>query len=165
MNLSADCSRCAALCCSAFAFEAGPDFGADKPAEQLCAHLGKDFGCTIHAERAARGYRGCIDYDCQGAGPAATGMFPPARADEDPALRRARYESFRIFRTIHALAATLRRSEIPEALRAQVMPQLDPDSGWTYPRLVAFDRSNQRSEILKRIAAELRPAARVPSES
>lgn len=68
LELSADCARCAALCCVAFTFDRSHAFAIDKKAGVPCPHLAAGARCAIHAERAARGFGGCIAYDCHGAG-------------------------------------------------------------------------------------------------
>ena len=159
MELQSDCTRCAGLCCAAFAFEPGPDFADDKPAGEACRHLTATHRCSIHAERTARGYGGCIGYECLGAGQEATALFPAAHADEPAALRRARFESFRILRTIHALAVALERPDMPTAAATELRAQLMPAEGWSYSGLLDFDRSEMRSSILARIAGALRQVA------
>lgn len=77
LDLLPDCGSCAALCCVATAFDAGEDFAIDKPAGARCPHLTNDHRCAIHAERAARGFRGCTAYDCHGAGPHVTRTLGP----------------------------------------------------------------------------------------
>lgn len=67
-SLKSECSRCAALCCVALSFEKGPKFAISKEAGTPCPNLGPDHKCTIHDDLAERGFQGCIDYDCAGAG-------------------------------------------------------------------------------------------------
>jgi uncharacterized protein YjbI with pentapeptide repeats len=67
-RLTADCSRCAALCCVALPFAASSDFAVDKPAGTPCHHLQPDFRCRIHDGLREAGYPGCTVYDCFGAG-------------------------------------------------------------------------------------------------
>lgn len=74
----ADCSACAALCCVLLPFDAGADFGHDKPAGKPCRHLsGRD--CRLHGELEAKGYPGCARYDCLGAGQRATALGAGAK--------------------------------------------------------------------------------------
>jgi hypothetical protein len=68
LELTADCARCAGLCCVAPAFARSADFAIDKPAGRACPHLAADFRCGIHDRLAERGFRGCVVYDCFGAG-------------------------------------------------------------------------------------------------
>lgn len=67
-ELSADCSRCFALCCVVPAFAASADFAIDKPAGQPCPNLRADFRCGIHERLRDKGFAGCTVYDCFGAG-------------------------------------------------------------------------------------------------
>lgn len=66
---ASDCSRCHGLCCTELYFSKCDGFPADKAAGVPCAHLSPDFRCGIHGELRARGLRGCMAYDCFGAGP------------------------------------------------------------------------------------------------
>ena len=66
--LSADCSACFALCCSALGFRRSADFPIDKAPGTPCQHVNTDHRCRIHDRLAAEGFRGCIAYDCFGAG-------------------------------------------------------------------------------------------------
>lgn len=75
VELRADCARCAALCCIALAFDRSSLFAIDKPAGQPCPNLNGCGRCSIHADRAHQGYRGCIDFDCFGAGQRVTQQF------------------------------------------------------------------------------------------
>jgi uncharacterized protein YjbI with pentapeptide repeats len=68
LELTADCSRCAGLCCVAPAFAKSSDFAIDKPAGRPCPHLRSDFRCEIHEHLAERGFPGCAVFDCFGAG-------------------------------------------------------------------------------------------------
>ena len=72
-TLSAECGRCRGLCCTELFFSKCDGFPADKAAGTPCAHLLPDYRCDIHGELAARGLKGCMAYDCFGAGQAACG--------------------------------------------------------------------------------------------
>lgn len=67
-TLTADCARCRGLCCVGLYFAAVDGFPADKAAGERCAHLLPDCRCDVHGELAARGMRGCVAFDCLGAG-------------------------------------------------------------------------------------------------
>ena len=75
-RVTADCTRCAGLCCIVDHFDAGPDFGHTKPAFTRCTHLDATNRCGIHADLAATGYTGCTAFDCHGAGPAVMAHVP-----------------------------------------------------------------------------------------
>ena len=72
MELTADCTRCVGLCCVVLPFSRSADFAFDKPAGTPCRHLAADARCGIHASLRESGMRGCVAYDCFGAGQSVT---------------------------------------------------------------------------------------------
>lgn len=97
-DLVADCASCAAICCTATAFDACEDFAFDKPVGVACSHLRRDGRCAIHDELAVRGFAGCAVYDCYGAGPRITRAFAGVRGGD-----RRRDAAFLILRVVHEL--------------------------------------------------------------
>jgi pentapeptide repeat protein len=67
-ELTADCSRCFALCCVLLPYSRTAGFGADKPGGVPCLQLADDDRCTIHADLRERGWPSCTVFDCFGAG-------------------------------------------------------------------------------------------------
>ncbi len=91
----ADCSRCAALCCVAFAFDKSEAFAIDKPADTPCPNLGPRNRCRIHDKRKAKGFSGCIGYDCAGAGQRVTqDLFDGRSWRDDLSLLQPMTEAF-----------------------------------------------------------------------
>jgi len=72
IDLNADCASCTALCCVAFELERSSSFAIDKPAGEPCANL-DGHRCSIHDELNERGFSGCAQFDCHGAGQRAHG--------------------------------------------------------------------------------------------
>ncbi|MGD2133221.1 MAG: hypothetical protein PVI23_10545 [Maricaulaceae bacterium] len=144
--LQADCTRCAALCCVAPAFDRSEDFGVDKPAATPCPHLAPDHRCAIHAERARAGFKGCIGYDCLGAGQRVTQEIFGGRSwREDASLLVPMSEAFGVVRRIHELRAMLEKAgeaQLSEnerdGLRA-LCDALEPVDGWSRETLAAAD--------------------------
>lgn len=77
-TLSIDCGNCSGLCCMALYCFQIDGFPADKPPGKACPHLQQDFRCGIHQQLAPRGLKGCMAYDCFGAGQVATQKFGAA---------------------------------------------------------------------------------------
>jgi hypothetical protein len=101
MDLRPDCSRCAALCCVALAFDRSEHFAFDKPAGRACRHLAVH-ACAIHDELEARGFGGCARYDCAGAGQRVTmEIFGGRSWRDDPALLRPMMDAFAAVRDAH----------------------------------------------------------------
>lgn len=67
-NLQANCKNCFGLCCAALCFSASEGFPTNKEAGQPCINLQSDFKCSVHTNLAERGLKGCIAFDCFGAG-------------------------------------------------------------------------------------------------
>ena len=111
VSLRADCARCAALCCVALAFDRSPLFGFDKPAGQPCRRLTPGGRCSIHAERQARGFGGCVAYDCLGAGQQVTqALFGGRSWRDDPGLLEPMMRAFASVKAARALIPLLREA-------------------------------------------------------
>ncbi|AKL96061.1 hypothetical protein CACET_c26160 [Clostridium aceticum] len=63
-----DCSKCSGLCCTALFFSKIDGFPENKKAGKPCTKLQSDYRCKIHHELEKRNMKGCIGYDCFGAG-------------------------------------------------------------------------------------------------
>jgi hypothetical protein len=72
VELVADCAKCVGLCCVLLPFQRSADFAFDKQAGETCRHLSAEHRCGIHARLLDEGMRGCVAYDCFGAGQAVT---------------------------------------------------------------------------------------------
>ena len=67
-KLSIDCSKCCGLCCIALYFSKSEGFPTDKDAGKPCINLMSDFRCSIHSKLVDCKMKGCLAYDCFGAG-------------------------------------------------------------------------------------------------
>jgi uncharacterized protein YjbI with pentapeptide repeats len=104
LELRADCTRCAGLCCVAPAFAKSSDFAIDKPAGRPCPNLGDDFRCGIHEQLAERGFHGCQVFDCFGAGQRITQeTFGGRDWRGDPAIAAPMFAALPIMRRLHEL--------------------------------------------------------------
>lgn len=63
-----DCENCCGLCCVALYFAKSEGFPNDKKAGIACHHLQADHKCKIYPQLAKLGLKGCMSYDCFGAG-------------------------------------------------------------------------------------------------
>lgn len=116
-ELTADCSRCAGLCCVAPSFAASSDFAISKAAGQRCRNLADDFGCAIHAQLRERGFPGCTVYDCFGAGQHVTQVTLGGRTwRQSPDLAGTMFTAFEVVRALHETLWYLTEAlELPEA--------------------------------------------------
>lgn len=67
-KLNIDCKNCSGLCCVSLYCAKTDGFPANKEAGTPCLYLDSDFSCTIHTKLSEKNYKGCIAYDCFGAG-------------------------------------------------------------------------------------------------
>lgn len=67
-RLISDCSRCSGLCCIALYCFQSDGFPQNKSIGKPCINLMSDFKCRIHNDLESMGMKGCIGYDCFGAG-------------------------------------------------------------------------------------------------
>ena len=100
-SLAIDCSSCAGLCCVSLYCAKVDGFPENKAAGVPCKYLEKDFRCRIHDSLKDRGLKGCIAYDCFGAGQKATEIFHSrGEWNENPGISD---EMFRVFHGIFQL--------------------------------------------------------------
>lgn len=164
-ELSADCSRCAALCCVFLAIDRGSKFALDKPAGLPCPHLAAH-RCSIHDRLAETGFSGCVQYDCFGAGQIVTQHIFKGQSWRDrPDLARPMAEAFRILREVQDLRRQLRAArrltETAEiaALCDRIETRLTPD--WSLETLESFDLAPIRADhalLLDRLRQSLTEA-------
>jgi hypothetical protein len=167
LPLSADCSRCAALCCVAPGFAASADFAIDKAAGQPCPHLQASSHCGIHATLREHGFPGCVAYDCFGAGQhVVQDTFGGRDWRHDPNLAREMFDVFARMRELHELLWHLQQAEplAPAGLRddlaaaTQATERLARSDAQT---ILAADLGTHRTHmlpVLRRISAAARAA-------
>ncbi len=147
VELVPDCQNCAALCCVALAFDKGDMFAFDKPAGVPCQHL-QGHRCGIHTKLESAGLRGCVHYQCDGAGQRVVQeVFAGQSWQDDPALLPPMLAAFAQMRQVHGLLALLQTATalpLPKAQRAE-LDRLEArlsSEGWTPETLADFERSD-----------------------
>lgn len=144
-DLKPDCANCAALCCVVFAFDKSESFALDKAAGEPCPNLDGCGRCQVFSQRDALGFKGCIAYDCHGAGQVITqDVFQGRTWRDDAALGARMGAALSVLRRIHeqlslletAARLPLDRDELAglSALKAR----LTPEETWTEANLQSF---------------------------
>lgn len=168
LDLRADCTRCAALCCVGLPFQRSADFALDKPGGVPCVHLAGDLRCGIHADLRERGFAGCTVFDCFGAGQAVTAAFDDDWRD-GPDAAAPLFAAFAVQRRLHELAWYL-----VDALDRPVDAALRDDAAALLARVTALagdphddvaragvdDVHAAVDGVLARVSATVRTAAR-----
>lgn len=176
-NLRADCENCFGLCCIALYFSASEGFPTDKEAGQPCINLQKNFRCCIHKSLRERGLKGCLAFDCFGAGQkVAQVSFGGQDWRKVPESSKQMFEVFLIMRQLHellwyltealilqparpihdAIRSTLNETQRLTHLRADILMELD----------VSGHRANVNTLLLKTselVRAEARCGLQAPS--
>lgn len=142
--LTADCTRCRGLCCVGLFFAATDGFPVDKEAGVPCVNLLPDCRCKIHGELAARGMKGCMAFDCLGAGQRTTagGGSDGEQAVRFPAV-------WRLHRTLWYLHEAL--CLLPAEPVWSKLESLLDESGYENPALCApcdIDGYEARASVL-----------------
>ena len=68
-SLKADCEKCFGLCCVSLYFSVSDGFPFTKAGGKPCPNLQQNFRCKVHENLGELGLKGCLGYDCFGAGP------------------------------------------------------------------------------------------------
>ena len=119
-ELVADCARCAALCCAALPYARSREFPEDKPAAVPCRHLEEDFRCGIHAGLLEGGWRGCVVFDCFGAGQQVVQVTYGGRTwRDDPATADEMFAVFEVVRALHEVRFLLQDPAVAGSPYAQ----------------------------------------------
>jgi len=154
INLEPDCANCAAYCCVALAFDQSNMFAYDKQAAVPCKHLDKAHSCTIHAELDQQGFKGCVRYNCFGAGQRTFKEIFDGRSWRDhPDEAQEMFDAYRAMHNVHEFLAMLRevrKLKLSEAQIRQVEAfeaELAPSRPWTSATLVAFETCGTFEEI------------------
>ncbi|MEG9295303.1 pentapeptide repeat-containing protein [Mangrovibacillus sp. Mu-81] len=66
--LKSDCNNCFGLCCVALPYARSADFPYNKDSGEPCRNLCSDNRCNIHDQLREKEFRGCVSYECFGAG-------------------------------------------------------------------------------------------------
>lgn len=131
----------------AFAFDKSEEFAIDKQAGTACEHLDGAHRCKIHDELSSRGFSGCAQYDCRGAGQRVTQeLFAGRSWRDDSTLIEPMMEAFRGMRRVHDTLELLMAMESLKLAneqmkeRSRLLKALTPKDGWTVDRLLALER-------------------------
>lgn len=127
-SLTADCTKCFGLCCTALNIVASSDFPMNKRAGTPCVHLQSDYGCQIHSNLRKKGFKGCTVFDCLGAGQVVSQVtFKGQSWRENPEIRKKMFQVFPIMEQIYEMIAYTAEAlsyDIPYALSDKLSVQL-----------------------------------------
>jgi len=103
-SLIVHCEKCFGLCCVALYFSASEGFPDDKQAGQSCLNLQPDFRCIVHHNLIEQGLKGCLAFDCFGAGQkVAQVSFGGHDWRQVPESASQMFEVFQVMRQLHEM--------------------------------------------------------------
>lgn len=117
-QLQSDCERCFGLCCVALSFAESADFAINKEVGVPCPNLRPDHRCGIHGALRENGFKGCVSYECFGAGQHISQSFFQGKGwREEPELTKNIFAVLPIVQQLHEMLYYLRQAvELPETL-------------------------------------------------
>jgi uncharacterized protein YjbI with pentapeptide repeats len=141
-KLRSDCMNCFGLCCVALPYAKSADFAFNKDSGTPCRNLQSDFLCGIHDELRSKGFRGCVAYECFGAGQnVSQNIYEGKDWVKHPELANEMFQVFPIVQQLHEMLWYIK-----EALEAQVAQSIHEELQ------IAFERTEQ---LTKKAPAEI----------
>lgn len=102
--LSINCDKCFGLCCVALYFSKSEGFPTDKEAGKPCVNLNNDFRCKVHEDLREKGLKGCIAYDCFGAGQkVAESTYKRESWRDNPNKKKEIFDVFVVMRQLYEM--------------------------------------------------------------
>ena len=99
-----DCSKCFGFCCIALYFSTFEGFPTDKDAGKPCINLNSDFTCSVHNNLKKEGLKGCITYDCIGAGQKTAQVTCNGHSwKQQPQNKTKMFEAFLVMNQLHEM--------------------------------------------------------------
>lgn len=127
-GLTADCSKCFGLCCTALNIIASSDFPINKPSGTPCINLQSDYRCQIHSQLREKGFKGCTVFDCLGAGQVVSQVTFNGKSWRDyPEIGEKMFQVFPIMEQIHEMIAYATEAlsyDIPISLSEELSEKL-----------------------------------------
>ncbi len=144
------------------AFDRSEEFAFDKPGCAACPNLAPDDWCRIHDRLEPEGFRGCVLFDCLGAGQRVVQELYAGRSwREEPELLPVMWRALKALRDVHeqvlVLQAAAKLPLLPDelAMIESLRRELEPEGGWTSDSLAVHG-----SQACARAAAFLRSLSR-----
>lgn len=162
-ELKIDCKKCFGLCCMALYFSKLDGFPQDKEAGKPCCNLALDFTCQIHKDLAKKGLKGCIAYDCLGAGQKLSQVTYKGQAwKRQPAQMKEFAQTFLVMYQFHEMMWYLIQAmtiSVAQPIKSKIVACLEETKRLTYlsaQEIVDFEIEVHRDKvntILKQVVA------------
>lgn len=161
-TLKIDCMKCSGLCCVALYCTKTDGFPADKEPGVPCRHLTAGFRCDIHRKLTEKGMRGCLAYDCFGAGQKVTqNCYPGIDWQSEPCKAGEIYKVFLIISKLHQIewylleALALSPDEVLTSGMEALITENEQLTGRTPDEILKLDLEEYKTradQILKQVS-------------
>jgi uncharacterized protein YjbI with pentapeptide repeats len=153
-ELKVNCEKCFGLCCTALYFSASEGFPTNKNAGKPCINLQSDFTCAVHKNLRNKGLKGCIAYDCFGAGQKVAQVTCSGRDwRQDTEFAKKMFQAFLIMRQLHEMLWYLNQAFILQRdkhIKEEINLLIDDTHRLTMleiDALLALDVEEHRSKV------------------
>lgn len=103
-ELRINCNNCSGLCCVALCFRKIDGFPNNKSAGKACKYLLSDYKCEIHSKLSDMNMKGCLNYDCYGAGQKVSGkIFKDLDWKKNPEISKDIFQVFLKVMQLHQI--------------------------------------------------------------
>ncbi|WP_026907732.1 pentapeptide repeat-containing protein [Paucisalibacillus globulus] len=134
--LKSDCKNCFALCCVALPYAKSADFPFDKDDGEPCRNLCSNNQCSIHNKLRSEGFRGCVSYECFGAGQHVSQViFEGQDWRDNPEQSKIMFTVFPLVQQLYEMLWY-----ISQALSLKETISLHPDLQLVYENTLAFTK-------------------------
>lgn len=134
-NLSSDCENCFGLCCVALPYAKSTDFAFDKAGGTPCRNLQSNYLCSIHKDLREKGFRGCVAYECFGAGQKVSQVtYKGNDWRTNPSMAKEMFEVFPVIQQLHEMLWYLNEAltfEAAQPIRDDLLGSLDETERFT----------------------------------
>jgi len=165
-ELKIRCEDCSGLCCVALYCMKSDGFPANKAAGVPCKHLMPDFRCNMHSRLAEKNMKGCLSYDCFGAGQKVTQLcYPDKNWQSHPEKADEIFQVFIKVYRLHQMAWYLLESlslTLDEKLIAEIhqLIELNQRMTWEPPeKILTSDMDGYKArvnDVLKQVSSNVK---------
>ncbi|MBN2878824.1 MAG: pentapeptide repeat-containing protein [Clostridia bacterium] len=152
--LKIDCKNCFGLCCAALYFSESDGFPEDKKAGKPCINLRPDYTCADYKNLKNKGFKGCLGYDCFGAGQKISQVtFNGEDWMQFPENKEKMFSAFLIMRKLHEMMWYLAQAyclQTNQSIKDEICALLESIEQTTEgdaDSLVSLDQETHRNNV------------------
>ncbi|MDD6770138.1 pentapeptide repeat-containing protein [Inconstantimicrobium porci] len=155
-KLKSDCSKCFGLCCVALYCFKSDGFPRDKKDGEPCINLNNDFTCKVHECLKEKGFKGCLSYDCLGAGQrVCQDTFKGVNWRSDKQNAPKMFSAFLKMRELYEMmwylyeASTLQQDDKKKEIIKKELEDLDALASSEYEELMRINLDEKKRDVNK----------------